>query len=111
MRVHILHEEFCQSNHDEGRQEDCFYGWCSADIRDTDITFFNERTINHVNDAVGADNVRTEHTNFLVVPCYRVTCNGRKKEINVSATIVASLNNERRWMCERERKNVKWMAI
>lgn len=84
-----LHEEARQGDHDEARQEDCLDDRSGAGVRDADVALLDERTINHVNYAVGADDVRAEHINFLVVPCYRVTCKWRGKRINKSVTIDA----------------------
>lgn len=60
-----------------------------AGVGDADVALLDERTINHVNYAVGADDVRAEHINFLVVPCYRVTWKCREGRINKSVTIDA----------------------
>jgi hypothetical protein len=53
-------------------------------VRHANVALLDQRTINHVNDSVGADDVRTEYVNLLVVPCYRVACKSqRRTELDV----------------------------
>lgn len=73
-----LHEQFRHDESDEAGQESCVNDFSGARVRDTNVALLDKRTIDYVNDSVGAHDIRTEHINLFVVPCYRVTCKTEK---------------------------------
>lgn len=54
----------------------------STCVGNTNVALLDEGAIDHVDDAVGADHIRAEDVNLLVVPNYRVTCKTERERLD-----------------------------